>query len=346
MTTVADTRPLRHWLHRADGPHLVICCVEHPDPTGWSRVVRAGSPTQAVSATQPAHRAQPGPDPEHAVVQLATCIGEVSPAILLELVAGGASGITAALDGCANPSDAEGVVTRAGHFLSALGRPETTEAATCPPPHRKHGAAWPILGEGAVPVSRRALFGRPDGLDLAEPSKHPTQRLAAVLRELADGAGSGSRTGLDGIPTGVPRLTASRCAGSGVCVRSCPADALTLTRTVLAEAKGGQDGMSQFQLTFDPDRCTDCGQCLQVCPESALQRTGEYLWSSLLAGEQVALRAGLIRPCTRCGMSNGRSGDLCAVCAYRASNPFGSTMPPGLPTGMADPARLGPPPGH
>jgi ferredoxin len=341
MNTCADTRPLRHWLHRADSPHLVLCCVEHPDPTGWSRVVRAGR-VPAATPTAPAGFA--GPDQEHAVVQLGTCIGEASPAVLLELVAGGASGITVALDGCANPGVAEAVVARAGRFLSALGRPETTEAASWRPPDRKRGAAWPILGEGAVPVSRRALFGRPDGLDLDEPSEHPTQRLAAVLRELDDGAGS--RTVLDGIPTGVPRLTATRCAGSGLCARSCPADALTLTRTVLAEARAGQDGMSQFQLTFDPDRCTDCGQCLQVCPESALHRSGEYLWSSLPAGEQVALRVGLIRPCTRCGMSNGRSGDLCAVCGYRATNPFGSRMPPGLPVRMADRALLEPPSGQ
>jgi len=328
MTTTADTRPVRHWLHRADDPHLVICCVEHADPIGWSRVVAAPR----------------GRGCEHAVVQLATCLSQVSPAVLLELVAGGASGVTVALDGCANPSEAEAVVAQAAIFLSALSRPETTEVAKSLPPDRKRGAPWPILGEGAVPVSRRALFGRPDGLALLEPSEHPTQRLAAVLRELAVGAGSA--TELDGIPTGVPRLTASRCAGSGVCTRSCPVDALTLTRTVLADARPGQDAMAQFQLTFDPGRCTDCGQCLQVCPESALQRPGEYLWSSLVAGELVTLKVGLIRRCARCGMSNGRSGDLCAVCAYRSSNPFGSRMPPRPPTGVADPALLGPPPGQ
>jgi ferredoxin len=328
MTTVADTRPLRHWLHRADRPHLVICCVEHADPISWSRVVAAthgrGSP--------------------HAVVQLATCISQVSLAVLLELVAGGASGITVALDRCVNPCGAEALVAQAAIFLSALSRPETTEVAKRLPPDHKPGAPWPILSESAVPVSRRALFGRPDGLDLVEPSEHPTKRLAAVLRELAVGAACA--TELDGIPTGVPRLTASRCAGSGVCARSCPVDALTLTRTELADARPGQDAMAQFQLVFDPGRCTDCGQCLEVCPESALQRSGEYPWSSLIAGEQVALRAGLIRRCARCGMSNGRSGDLCAVCAYRSSNPFGSRMPPGLPAGVADPALSGPPPGQ
>jgi ferredoxin len=314
MTPVADTRPLRHWLHRysksmAGGPHLVICCAEHPDPAAWSRSIA-------------------GPGPDHAVVHLATCVSQVPAAVLLELVAGGAAGITVTLDGCANPDETAVVVARAGSFLLALGRPETIACAKATPAERKRGAAWPIMGENAVPVSRRALFGRPDGLRLVEPSENPTDRLLAVLRELAEG--DGPWTELDGIPTGVPRLAASRCAGSGACARSCPENALALTRTVLAEAGTGQEAMAQFQLTFDASRCTGCGQCLQICPESALQRAGEHLWSSLFAGTGVSLRVGLIRRCARCGSGHGRSGDLCAVCAFRAGNPFGSAMPPGL----------------
>jgi ferredoxin len=326
---VADTRPLRHWLHGAGRPHLAICCVEHPDPGAWSRAAATPAPPQsgvegfALAGSGRAKATQ-------AVVRLSTCAAELSPAVLLELVAGGASGITVALDGCAKPADCKSVVARAGAFLSALHRPETINAVRTLPPERKRGRAWPIVGVNDVPVSRRTLLGRPDGLDLAEPSDHPTERLAAALRELAGGDGSG--TGLDGIPTGIPRLAASGCAGSGVCVRSCPVDSLTLTRTVLAQASPDRDAIVQFQLTFDPSRCTDCGQCQQVCPESALKRSGEYLWSSLLVQEEPdSLRVGLVRRCARCGGPHGRLGNLCAVCAYRAANPFGSTMPPGLP---------------
>jgi ferredoxin len=323
MTTVTDTRPLRHWLHSADGPHLVICCVEHPDPGAWSRAVIGVGGSRGQSS-------------ELAVVQLATCLADVNPAVLLELVAGGARGITVVLDGCASPCAAEAVVARADSFLLALGRPETVDGVLALPRDRKHGAPWPILGESAVPVTRRALFGRPDGLDLVEPSEHPMERLVVVLGELAGGDG----TELDGIPTGIPKLTASRCAGSSACARTCPADALTLTRTVLAEARADEDAIAQFQLTFDPAKCNDCGQCLEVCPESTLARSGDHLWSSLLAGEPVELRVGLIRRCARCGVGHGGSGDLCAVCAYRAANPFGSSMPPGRPN-EADPARFG-----
>jgi ferredoxin len=311
MTTVADTRPLRHWLRGTDAPHLVICCVEHPDPGAWSHA-KVGST---------------GPVAEVAVVQLTTCLAEVNPAVLLELVAGGASGITVALDGCANPFTAEAVTTRAADFLSTLGRQEAIDGALVQPRHRKHGMAWPILGERDVPLSRRALLGRPDGLDLLEPSEHPTERLVTALRELSEREGSGTQ--LDAIPTGIPRLEASPCAGSGACARTCPVDALALTRTVLAEANDGHDAIAQFQLTFDPAKCTDCGQCLQVCPESALQRSGQYVWSSLLTEEPVTLRVGLVRQCARCGVGHGQSGDLCGLCAYRAANPFGSTMPPG-----------------
>ena len=198
MTTVADTRPLRHWLHGTDGAHLIICCVEHPDPGAWSRAIVGRG----------------GPASEQAVIQLTGCIAQVTPAVLLELVAGGACGITVALDGCANTAGAQEVVTRAGDFLSALGRPEVIDWAFVLPRERKHGAAWPILGEGAMPVSRRALFGRRDGLDLVEPSEHPTERLVAVLGELADRGGLGTQ--LDGIPTGSrgSRRPGVRAAGS------------------------------------------------------------------------------------------------------------------------------------
>jgi ferredoxin len=322
MTTVSDTRPLRHWLHGAGGPHLVICCVEHRDPGAWSRAV-----------------ARPGS--AHAVIQLATCAADVPPAVLLELVAAGASGITVALDGCADPDGAQSVMAQAGLFLSALRRPQSIEGALDLAPEHKHGGSWPILGVNDVPMSRRALLGRPDGLALAEPSRHPTERLVAVLRELA--GGQASWTELDGIPTGTPRLTAAGCAGSGACARTCPVNALTLTRTVLAEANPDRDAIAQFHLMLAAGRCTDCGQCLQACPESALERSGQYLWSSLLAGEPVSLKGGLTRRCLRCGGGHGGPGELCAVCAFRTANPFGSAMPPGRPALVADPSLVGQP---
>ena len=313
MTVAADTRPLRHWLSAQNRPHLVVCCAEHPSPGLWSRVVvRPGS--------------------RHAVVRLATCLAGAGPAVLLELVAGGASGITVALDGCTHAADAAVVVAWADEYLSALRHPReaddpTIEGARSLAATPKRGRAWPILSSARVPMSRRSLLGRGDGLDLTEPSEHPTERLLAVLRELAGGQDPG--TSLDAIPTGIPRLTAARCAGNGVCARTCPVGALALTSTVLAEAGADREAMAQFQHTFAPGRCTDCGQCLRVCPESALQRSGELLWSSLFARERVGLRVGLTRRCARCGSSHGRLGGLCAVCAYRAAHPFGSTLPPG-----------------
>ena len=336
MTAAAvDTRPLRHWLHTADRPHLVICCAEHPDPGAWSHAV-----------VRPRIR--------QAVVQLDTCVSQASPAALLELIAGGASGITVALDGCADRQGSAALVARASDLLTALrplraaqaragddrattgrtgasqtGGDRGIDGAEVLPAQRDQARAWPVLHVNAVPMSRRALLGRPDGIEVAEPSVHPTERLVCALRELAGGRDPG--TVLDGIPTGVPRLTAAACAGSGVCEHTCPDGALAVTSVVLADAAGDRPEMAQFQLTFAPGRCTDCGQCLQVCPEKALVRSGEYLWSSLLEGGPVSLRVGLIRRCARCGSPHGRLGDLCAVCAFRAANPFGSAMPPGWP---------------
>ncbi|MDQ1483272.1 MAG: hypothetical protein QOF35_1348, partial [Actinomycetota bacterium] len=210
MTALAlsDPRRLRELLHGAGAPHLLICCVEHPDPHAWSRALFV-------------------PGSAHAVVHRSTCVARLNPAVLLELVADGATGITVVLDRCADSDGAQEVVERTSRFLSALGRGESVDGVSTLPRARKRGVAWPLLSESSAPVSRRALLGRADGFQVAKPSAHATERLVAALRELSDESGSGNE--LDAIPTGVPRLSASRCAGSGVCARTCPEDALTLT---------------------------------------------------------------------------------------------------------------------
>jgi len=50
-------------------------------------------------------------------------------------------------------------------------------------------------------------------------------------------------------------ISEKKCIGCGLCVQTCPFDALTLV-----------DGVVQV----DPDKCTNCGACVEVCPTEAL----------------------------------------------------------------------------
>ncbi len=69
----------------------------------------------------------------------------------------------------------------------------------------------------------------------------------------------------------------SKCVGCKLCIKDCPAHAITITK--VAE--------KQFEVTVDLDRCIYCGQCVDSCPRKALQTTQEFELASL---DRSALR--------------------------------------------------------
>jgi len=338
-----DTRPLRRWLTATTVPTAVLlACREHEHLEAW----RVPSPGQA-----------------SVVFWLAGCLADAPPAALLEILAGGAASVTGLLDGCAKPAGARRVLARAGRIAAAVAVNQPILARTEPPqadvagsnhdrPRRFRRRLPPspvhVLDARAMPVGRRGLLG----LDaaLGELEKHPGQRLFAVVRELLGGAPVPS--GLNDVPTGAAALGAESCRGSGVCVRACPTQALTLAITDLATTGRpapvpnptgvaveplvvgaptfSNDGLLQFGLSVDPALCVDCGQCVDLCPESAMVRVGPLPWDQALKGLRTTLRVGIVEHCSRCGMPSTGAGSLCAVCAFRKSEPFGSELPPGF----------------
>jgi ferredoxin len=345
MRVEADTLALRRWLGAATVPTAVlVACREHEQLDPW----------------RSASRGEP-----QVVYRLEGCLADLPPAALLEILAGGAVSVSGLLDGCANPSAARNVLARASRITAAVAADHPIHALTDPPQadptgrgvtdhHRRFGrrsappAVSEVLDAGAMPLGRRALVGL--GLALGELDAHPGLRLYAVVRELLGGAPVPS--GLDNIPTGAAQLEAARCCGSGVCVLSCPTQALTLKVTdvteggvspsvpdlagpqrepqVVGAAAFSNDGLQQFVLSVDPALCIDCGQCVELCPESAMSRVGHLPWAQALNGMQTTLRVGMVRRCSRCGMPNRSPGPLCGVCAFRTSEPFGSKLPPGF----------------
>jgi len=58
----------------------------------------------------------------------------------------------------------------------------------------------------------------------------------------------------------------TKCIGCKLCMRDCPANAITITKV----------GDKQFQAEFCLDRCIYCAQCVDTCPKKALTATAEY----------------------------------------------------------------------
>lgn len=310
MTDGGDVRRLRRWLtaQRTD-VSLLLACAEHPDIAGWLSL-DAGHPDAEV------------------LYQLDGCVAETPPAVLLELRASGAAAVTVLSHGCSRPEGARRVVEEAAALLIATRNAGAVRADPGAPAVARRTATWRRprtrrwFTAQTVPVPRRALLGLPvDSLAPVRPGERG--RTVDVLRELVDG--DAAPAALDDLPSGAPRLDAGSCAGSGVCVRACPVDALTLG------SRTDGDGDEWFELSVDASACTDCGACLELCPEQALSRRGAYSWGDLVASEVRTLKVGAVRRCTRCRAPHARPGDLCPVCAFRRANPFGSSMPPGRP---------------
>ena len=62
------------------------------------------------------------------------------------------------------------------------------------------------------------------------------------------------------------KFVAEKCIGCKICVKDCPADAITITKI----------GDKRFECVFDLDKCIYCAQCVDSCPKKALSVTNEF----------------------------------------------------------------------
>ncbi len=65
----------------------------------------------------------------------------------------------------------------------------------------------------------------------------------------------------------MPWVDQDKCVGCGVCISSCPEDAISM----------GND-----KATISQDKCTFCAKCFSACPQEAIRPNSE---NSLLRGE-------------------------------------------------------------
>jgi len=65
---------------------------------------------------------------------------------------------------------------------------------------------------------------------------------------------------------GQPKWTSEKCVGCKLCVRDCPAKAITINKV----------GEKRFEATLDVSLCVFCGQCAETCPRKAVVMTTEF----------------------------------------------------------------------
>lgn len=115
-------------------------------------------------------------------------------------------------------------------------------------------------------------------------------------------------------------LQVSTCSVCGVCVAACPHEALSLTPDS-ADA-------DVLVLTQDLARCEADGTCLKLCPEHALSVQGHPSWAEIHDGATRTLTAVKTKVCPSCyNRFPATAGELCPLCTYRRTHPFGAILP-------------------
>lgn|GEM_PF-1762414 len=255
------------------------------------------------------------------VVAWGDCLGKMPAAIALELLTLDADRVVLDARGCSSPDwavDYAELSTSLGLSQRLVDSRTGTDDVVAPAAKIYRADAMPVL-------RRRSIFAGAAESETDDPAMSrlpdqtagPQTRLRTAARQLA---GSDLPVTDETEPRwGAVQLQAGSCQASGVCVQACPTHAIAL-----------ESLEDRAVLAYDPSLCTGCGLCIQICDANALQATRRLGGAALLAPAQV-LAAFDVRHCEKCKTvfrPHSKDQVMCAVCAYRAENPFGSTLPP------------------
>lgn len=184
------------------------------------------------------------------------------------------------------------------------------------------------FGSDDVPHSRRDLFGLGRSeKPLPDEGMLAPDRERLALKQLLNAEGVDSAALAD-IPGPGLLLHVSGCTACGVCVKTCPTDALELSHL-----ETGPDRRITT-LAMDDGKCVGCGDCIELCPADAFSNDGTLSWQTRLGGRsRRPLETVPTVRCERCKtfFPLRQGGTLCTTCAATRDNPFGVRWPEGVP---------------
>jgi ferredoxin len=112
------------------------------------------------------------------------------------------------------------------------------------------------------------------------------------------------------------------CTACGVCARACPTNALRFEKN---------EESTEFNLKLSVRDCIGCEICRHVCAPSAISLDHAPTFAKVFGQDIITLRGGELTKCKHCGILMAARPDtqLCLLCEYRQTQPFGSMLPPG-----------------
>ncbi len=260
-----------------------------------------------------------GPDCADGVIRLTRCAADLPAYRLVDLLLSCRTVVVHPCDREAPPGlpDGHDMIDR----LAALVGPRLRRTAASDP---VTPARLPEIVAGHEGIGRRGLLGL-TGLTNREPpaARHAAHdddgRLLESLRRVGVRAPAGPGPAL--VPPSRRLAATTACTACGMCVRTCPHDALDLVV---------DEGLAR--LVHHPAACRGDLACVAICPEDALSTAGPADWPSLLADLRTDLVELAVARCVRCHSPHpAADGELCRVCRMRRDNPFASFRPPTLP---------------
>ena len=118
------------------------------------------------------------------------------------------------------------------------------------------------------------------------------------------------------------------CTACGACGRACPTDALKFEK---------DEDNTKFALKFSARLCVACDLCARVCAPAAVTVNHDPGFAEVFGAQELPLLEGELVSCKRCGALTAKRGEdqLCDLCDYRRTHPFGSIIPPGYKAGRS-----------
>lgn len=288
-------------------------------------------PVELLCGSHP--RAESGTRPDAIGIRIDGCLAGLGMGTYLTLVALGVTRILVRTDACRTckwqslTSEIHRQAERADRFLAAWEKGNTIlciDQVESP----VERALWTAKNP---PLSRRDLFrliarqgqvamARAMGHGESGTGRQPGRDRLRVLTAVSHIDGPSGGVELSGLGFATLAISTS-CTACGACAKACPTEALCFEKD--------EEAMT-FSLSFSAKNCIACGLCEHVCLPDAISLHRAPAFEDVFGSDRPAtVASGRLVRCARCRafMAERTDGNLCPLCEYRRTHPFGSRLP-------------------